>query len=183
MDIRSPNQSSWFPLMTGRLPQDRPVTVQMLSAPTLDGLHSTPGVELLDTPPQKILLHNHSQMQLHQVSLTHQALHQKPLTTDRLQALLQMQRMDSFCKCISKCVSNGKASKHKADLFLHVKGSLYKHVMDSKQNFLVLVIPKAWKYAVLVEAHDKFCHQGATHTYCLVRCQYYWKGMNKDIRK
>ena len=26
-------------------------------------------------------------------------------------------------------------------------------------------------------------HQGATHTYCLIKCQYYWKGMNKDIRK
>ena len=21
------------------------------------------------------------------------------------------------------------------------------------------------------------------HTYCLIKCQYYWKGMNKDIRK
>ena len=26
-------------------------------------------------------------------------------------------------------------------------------------------------------------HQGATHTYCLIKCQYYWKGMNNDIRK
>ena len=52
----------------------------------------------------------------------------KPLTKDRLQALLQMQRTDPFCKCISKCLSNGKAPKHKADLFLHVKGLLYKNV-------------------------------------------------------
>ena len=36
---------------------------------------------------------------------------------------------------------------------------------------------------LLVEAHDKLRHQGATHTYCLIKCQYYWKGMNKDIRK
>ena len=28
----------------------------------------------------------------------------KPLTTDILQALLQMQRTDPFCKCISKCL-------------------------------------------------------------------------------
>ena len=26
----------------------------------------------------------------------------KPLAADRLEALLQMQKMDSFCKCISK---------------------------------------------------------------------------------
>ena len=45
--------------------------------------------------------------------------------------------------------------------------------------FLALVIPKSWKCTVLVEAHDK----GNICTYCLIKCQYYWKGMNKDIRK
>ena len=34
-----------------------------------------------------------------------------------------------------------------------------------------------------MEAHDKLSHQGATCTYCLMKWQYYWKGMNKDIRK
>ena len=80
----------------------------------------------------------------------------KPLTTDRLQALLQMQKTDPFCKHISKCLSNGKAPKHEADLFLHVKGLLCK---QSNQKFLALVIPKACKYTVLVEAHDKLGHQ------------------------
>ena len=54
----------------------------------------------------------------------------KPLTEDRLQALLQMQRTDPFCKHISKHLSNREAPKHEADLFLHVKGLLYKHVSD-----------------------------------------------------
>ena len=36
---------------------------------------------------------------------------------------------------------------------------------------------------VLVEAHDKLGHQGNTCTYCLIKHQYCWKGMNKDIRK
>ena len=48
---------------------------------------------------------------------------------------------------------------------------------------MALVIPKAWKYTVLVEAHYKFGHQGAAQTYCLIKHQYYWKGMNKDIGK
>ena len=39
---------------------------------------------------------------------------------------------------------------HEADLFLHVKGLLYKHVTDSTQKCLALVIPKAWKYIDLV---------------------------------
>ena len=76
-----------------------------------------------------------------------------------------------------------KIPKHEANLFLHVKGLLYKHIMDSHKTFLTFVIPKAWKYTMLVEAHDKLGHQGATWTYCLIKCQYYWKGMNKDIRK
>ena len=82
----------------------------------------------------------------------------KPLTEDRLHVILQMQRMDPFCKDISKGLSNGKALKHEADLFLHVNRLLYKHVTDSNQKFLALVIPKAWKYTVLIEAHDKSGH-------------------------
>ena len=58
-------------------------------------------------------------------------------------------------KHISKHLSNGKVPKHEADLFTHVKGLLYKHVTGSHQKFLALIIPKAWKYMVLVEVHDK----------------------------
>ena len=55
--------------------------------------------------------------------------------------------------------------------------------VNSNKKFLALVIPKAWKYTILVEAHDKLCHQGTTCTYYLIKCQYYWKSMNKDIGK
>ena len=34
-----------------------------------------------------------------------------------------------------------------------------------------------------METHDKLGHQGNSCTYCLIKCQYYWKGMNKDIWK
>ena len=93
----------------------------------------------------------------------------KFLTADRLEALLQMQKTDPFCKQISKHLSNGKAPKHERELFTHVKGLLYKHITDFGQKFLPLVIPKTWKYTVLVEAHDKLGHQGNTHTYCLIK--------------
>ena len=96
---------------------------------------------------------------------------------------MQKKKTDPFCKWISKCLSNGKAPKYEMDLFTHVKGLLYKHITDSRQKFLALVIPKSWKYTVLVEAHDKLGHQGNTGTYCLIKCQYYRKGMNKDIHK
>ena len=102
---------------------------------------------------------------------------------DRLEALLQMQMTDPFCKHISKCLLNVKAPQHETDIFTHVKGLLYKHLMDSGKQFLALVIPKSWKYTVLVEACDKLGHQGNSCTYCLIKRQYYWKGMKEDIRK
>ena len=107
----------------------------------------------------------------------------KSMTADRLEALPQMQKTDPFCKRISKCLLNGKTPQHETDLFMHVRGLLYKHITDSGQKFLALVIPKCWRYTVLLEAHDKLGHQGNTCTYCLIKCQYYWKGMNKGIRK
>ena len=94
-----------------------------------------------------------------------------------------MQKTDPFCKQISKCLSNGKTPQHETELFTHVRGLLYKHITDSGQKFFALVIPKSWKYTILVEAHDKLGHQGNTHTYYLITHQYYWKGMNKDIQK
>ena len=71
-----------------------------------------------------------------------------------------MQKTDPFCKHIFKCLLNRKAPQHETDIFTHVKGLLYKHVMDSGQKFIALVIPKSWKYTVLVEAHAKLGHQG-----------------------
>ena len=41
--------------------------------------------------------------------------------------------------------------------------------MDANQKFMALIIPKAWKYTVLVEAHDKLGHKGVTHTYSLIK--------------
>ena len=65
----------------------------------------------------------------------------KPLTPECLDTLLQMQRTDPFCKCISKRLLNGKAPHHEFDTFTHVKGLLYKHIMDAGKKFLTLVIP------------------------------------------
>ena len=96
----------------------------------------------------------------------------KPLTVDHLEALLQMQRTDLFCKCIAWRLLNGKAPHHEFDTFTHVKGLLYKHITDDGKMFLTLVIPKSWKYTVLVEADDKLGHQGNSCTYCLIKCQY-----------
>ena len=93
----------------------------------------------------------------------------KPITADHLDALIQMQRTDPFCKHSSKRLLNGKAPHHEFDTFTHVKGLLYKHITDAGKKFLTLVIPKSWKYTVLVETHDKLGHQGNCHTYCFIK--------------
>ena len=74
----------------------------------------------------------------------------KPLTADRLDTLLQMQKTDPFCKCISRRLLNGKAPKRETDVFTYSKGLLYKYITESGKQFLALIIPKSWKYMVLV---------------------------------
>ena len=98
-----------------------------------------------------------------------------------------MQRTDPYyvfqCRCISKHLSKRKAPKHEAGIFLHLKGLHYKHVTDSNQKFLALVIPKAWNTHCLWKYMTNLVTRELIHTYYLIKCQYYWKGMNKDIRK
>ena len=55
--------------------------------------------------------------------------------------------------------------------------------MDSNKKILALVIPKSWHFTVPVEVHNKLSHQGVNRTYYLIKGQYYWKGMKKDINK
>ena len=163
------------------LPQDRPATINMLSATNLDGPAFNPKGRTAqsssseDTTPETDAVDPNV---IDTPSTT-----PKSLTADRLQALLQMQTPIHSVKESQNDCQMEKHQNTKADLFLHVKGLLYKYVTDSHEKFLALVIPKAWRYTVLVEAHDKLGHQGATWTYCLMKHHYYWKGMSKDIRK
>ena len=89
-----------------------------------------------------------------------------------------MQGTDPFCKHISKRLLIGKEPSHEVDTFIYIKGLIYKHVMDSNQRFLALVIPKSSHFTVLIEAYDKLGHQGVKRTYHLIKNQYNWKGMN-----
>ena len=102
------------------LPQDRPATVIMLSATNLDGpafntrSRTSQHTSTEDTTPQP-----QSDAVTPDVTDTPSTT-PKSLTTDRLQALLQMQKTDPFCKQISKQLSNGKAPKHEADFSFYM---------------------------------------------------------------
>ena len=110
------------------LSQDKPVPVNMLSATNTDG----PAFHTRNQTHQHLSL-DISTSQPNVTPEVSEATDPTPksLTADRLQALLQMQKTDPFCKCISKHLLNGKAPQHETDLFTHVKGLLYKYVTDS----------------------------------------------------
>ena len=94
----------------------------------------------------------------------------------------EMQSMDPFCKRIMKRLLNKTAPKHELDTFFIHNGLLYRYASDHSKDFCALVIPKAWRYMILVETHDKMGHQGNNRTYYLIKRQYYWKGMAKDVK-
>ena len=54
-----------------------------------------------------------------------------PLTEYQKDTLRLMQKMDPFCKCISKRLLTGKAPSHEVDTFMHIKNLIYKYLMDS----------------------------------------------------
>ena len=94
----------------------------------------------------------------------------------------EMQSMDPFCKHIMKRLLNKTAPKHELDTFFIHNGLLYSYVSDHSKDFCTLVIPKAWRCTILVETHNKMGHQGNNRTYSLIKQQYYWKGMAKDVK-
>ena len=99
----------------------------------------------------------HSQIS-HQKFQKQQILHLKPSHQTGYKLSFRCRKLTLSA---TECLSNGKAPQHETDLFIYVRGLLYKNVTDWGQNVLALVIPKSWKYTVLVEAHDKLGHQEA----------------------
>ena len=75
-------------------------------------------------------------------------------------SIKEMQSTDPFCKRIVKRLLDKTAPDHELKTFLIHNGLLYKYASDHSKDFCALVIPKAWRYTILVETHDKMGHQG-----------------------
>ena len=120
------------------LPQDKPVPINMLSVTNTDGPAFNTRIQTHQClSPDMSTSHPDITPEVSEAT----GPIPKSLTADRLQALLQMQKTDPFCKRISKCLSNGKAPQHETDLFTHVRGLLYKHITDSNKNSLLWLYP------------------------------------------
>ena len=81
----------------------------------------------------------------------------------------EMQLTNPFHKRIMKRLLNKTAPKHELDTFFIHNGLLYRCVSDHSKDFCALVIPKARRYTILVETHDKMGHQGNNRTYSLIK--------------
>ena len=104
MDIGNLKQSSWLSLQNGRATHDRQVTAQMLSATNYDGpTFHTRSRTTQHNITEDLTLQPKIQLQpdITKVTDTPDAT-PKLLMEDRLQALIQMQRTEPFCKHISK---------------------------------------------------------------------------------
>ena len=97
-------------------------------------------------------------------------------------SIKEMQSTDPFCKRIMKRLLNKTAPKHELNTFFIHNSLLYRYASDHSKDFCALVIPKAWRYTILVETHDKMGHQGNNRMYSLIKRQYYWKRMAKDVK-
>ena len=84
-------------------------------------------------------------------------------------SLKEMQSTDPFCKHIVKRLLNKTAPKHELNTFFIHNGLQYRYASDHSKDFCTLVIPKAWRYTILVETHDKMGHQGNNRMYSLIK--------------
>ena len=112
MDIGSPKQSSYMPLQTGRATTSQAMQQLRSSLPPSMTVHTRS--RTAQSRMTENLTHHPKTYTappiMTKITDTPDAM-PKPLTKDRLQALLQMQRTDPFCKCISKHLSNRKSTK------------------------------------------------------------------------
>ena len=68
-----------------------------------------------------------------------------------------------------KRLLNKTAPEHELKTFFIHNSLLYRYASDHSKDFCALVIPKSWKYTILVETHDKMGHQGNNRTYSLIK--------------
>ena len=84
-------------------------------------------------------------------------------------SIKEMQSTDPFCKRIVKRLLNKTAPEHELKTFFIHNGLLYRYALDHSKDFCALVIPKAGRYMILVETHDKMAHHGNNRTYSLIK--------------
>ena len=159
----------------------KPTLINMVKAVTTrNGMRQTSTVKETEKPKllEPILDKGETSKTMTNHETTNNSCEKNPKDT----LIKEMQLTDPFCKCIVKRLLNKTAPKHELKTFFIHNGLLYRYASDHSKDVCTLVIPKAWRYTILVETHDKMGHQGNNRTYSLIKRQYYWEGMAKDVK-
>ena len=173
MDFWSQKQSCRLPFVTSRTPQKdlsrtKPTLINMVKAvATRSGIRKTPTVKETKKPPPHEMILDKSETSKTTISneTTNNSCDNNPKNT----SIKEMQSTDPFCKHIMKRFLNKTALEHELKTFFSHNGLLYRYASDHSKDFCTLVIPKAWRYTILVETHDKMGHQGNNQMYSLIQ--------------
>ena len=137
----------------------KPTPINMVKAVTTrSGTRKTPTVKETKKPQpmEPILDKGETSETMINNETTNNSRENSPKDT----SIKEMQSTDPFCKCIVKRLLNKTAPEHGLKTFFIHNGLLYRYASDYSKDFCALVIPKAWRYTILVETHDKMGHQG-----------------------
>ena len=146
----------------------KPLLINMVKAVTTrSGTRNTTLVEgNKEQPPSKMDINTDNTPR---IEVSKETTNNDSKDNSRNTSVKEMQSTDPFCKRIMKRLLNKTAPKHELDTFFIHNGLLYRYVSDHSKDFCTLVIPKAWRYTILVETHDKVGHQGNNRTYSLIK--------------
>ena len=106
-----------------------------------------------------------------------------PFMDDWKDTLQLVQRTNPCANAFQNGYSKAKHLPTKLILSFILKVFSTKHVLDSNQKFLAIVIPKSWHFTVLIDIHDKLGHQGVNQIITSSSDSITGKGMNKDIHQ
>ena len=93
--------------------------------------------------------------------------------------LKELQTKDVFRKCIKQSLHIPSVK----NIFKPDDCTLYRQTQDGNKSFEVLIIPRSLIPAMLINSHHLQGHAGTTKSYSLIKMEFIWKGMCKDIHK
>ena len=95
--------------------------------------------------------------------------------------LKEMQKADSYCKDIANKLHK---KQHMNKIFVMENGVLYRLWMEHGKTFKCILVPSMLRDPLLTLAQSNTVDtNGAPRTYSVLKREYYWPGMCKDIFK
>ena len=69
------------------------------------------------------------------------------------------------------------------NIFKLDNGTLYRQIQDGDKSFKALKVPRSLIPTILINLHHLQGHAGTTKSYSLIKMEFFWKSICKDIEK